>query len=71
MAVYDRVPFLGRFQYALLHRGQITGTSVVDRATQMWPQRSHCQPSSLIFATPLDFLMKVLPNRWYFYGIPY
>jgi hypothetical protein len=43
--------FRGRFQYGLLHFGQIVGTTVADRDTHVCEHRSHRQPSNLIFAT--------------------
>lgn len=49
--------FLGRFQYGLLHFGQIVGVTVSTRGTHLCPQRSHRHASSLIFATGRECLI--------------
>jgi hypothetical protein len=63
----------GRFQYGLLHFGQIVGVVVAIRATQTWLHRSHFHPSSLTLATGRDCRMpdcvlRTIPSRVYLLG---
>lgn len=53
--------FLGRFQYGLLHFGQIVGVTVKSRGIHIWPHRSQRQPSILIRATGRDCRMSGYP----------